>query len=194
MAIKAGGIPLLDGAPLWLAANWWNYAPVILVTFYLTIAIFRQFQTRPPVQSSDAMQVQRPSMPIISEPVRTPGPTVEDPERKEKRERQRVIQLLDHAQRSAAMAMADSSSSGRVRTAERQLPSMKAAILSANKLFGIPILPEGSGAVLDLELQRRMIEMILPFLEAGHPDEAQQEAHAFLEKICKQKDGEAAST
>ncbi|MGC4251558.1 MAG: hypothetical protein QM605_08890 [Sphingobium sp.] len=41
MAVKAGGIPLLDGMPLWLTANWWNYIPLALVSIYLAIAIYR---------------------------------------------------------------------------------------------------------------------------------------------------------
>jgi len=46
MAVKAGGVPLLDGMPLWLTANWWNYIPLVLVSIYLAIAIYRVMKPR----------------------------------------------------------------------------------------------------------------------------------------------------
>lgn len=41
MAIKAGEIPLMAGAPPWLASPSWGYVPLILITFYLGVAIYR---------------------------------------------------------------------------------------------------------------------------------------------------------
>lgn len=120
----------------------------------------------------------RERAPQATEPART-----DDPARDDRRARQRVIQSLECAARCAGIAMADSSSAGRERAAERELPGIRAAILSANKLHGIPVPPEGRNAIDSLEIQRRMIEKILPFLKEGHTDEAQQEAGAFIARV-----------
>ena len=40
-AIKAGGLPLMNGAPSFFAAQWWNYLPVVLVSIYILIALYR---------------------------------------------------------------------------------------------------------------------------------------------------------
>jgi len=126
----------------------------------------------------------------LATPAATPSEDSEtegaDTDRRERRERQRVIQSLDYAYRTAGAAMAESSTAGRNRAAERNIPRMKAAILSANKVFGTPIPPEGKGAVLDLELSRRMIERILPFLREGHIDEAQREGVASLVRFVSE--------
>ena len=41
MAIKAGDLPLIEGAPMWLASRAWGYVPFVLVTFYLVVALYR---------------------------------------------------------------------------------------------------------------------------------------------------------
>lgn len=63
------------------------------------------------------------------------------------------------------------------------MPEMKAAMLSANKEFGIPIPPQGESVVMSLQMQGLMIDKILPLLRAGHIEEAQQEAEALIGKI-----------
>lgn len=47
MAIKAGGLPLIQGAPAWLASIWWNYIPIILVTLYVSVALYRALRPVP---------------------------------------------------------------------------------------------------------------------------------------------------
>lgn len=53
MAIKAAGLPLMQGAPIWLAANWWNYVPLLLLTLYLGIALYKTTQSQASLISSD---------------------------------------------------------------------------------------------------------------------------------------------
>jgi hypothetical protein len=48
MAIKAGDLPLVSGAPTWLASRAWSYVPFLLVTFYLVLAISRLRRTTTP--------------------------------------------------------------------------------------------------------------------------------------------------
>jgi hypothetical protein len=43
MAVKAADFSLMTGAPDWLAASWWNYVPLALVSVYVVIAIYRQY-------------------------------------------------------------------------------------------------------------------------------------------------------
>lgn len=194
MAFKASDAPLVSGAPTWLAANWWNYVPLVLVTFYLGVALYRHFHPLPSpipfsIESLPKAPAETPAVVPVREPAPVAAPVLEDQERKERRERQRVIQSLDHAHRVAGMAMADATSSGRERVAERELPGMRAAMLSAHKVFGMPLPPESRTALMDLELQRRMIEKALPFLQEGHPEEACREAQAFLDRLTNKEGG-----
>lgn len=60
---------------------------------------------------------------------------------------------------------------------------MRAALLSANKLCGIPIPREYEDKMLELEVQRRLIEKVLPFLKENHLEEAKAEGERFLAKV-----------
>lgn len=184
MAFKASDAPLVSGAPTWLAANWWNYVPLVLVTFYLGVALYRHFYPLPSpipfsIESLPSVPEPAPSVVLVSEPVTEAAPP-EDQERKERRERQRVIASLENALRVSGLAMADALPSARPRVAERELPTIKAAMLSAHKVFGLPQPTGSSGAIIDLELRRRIIEIALPYLHEGHEDEARQEVEALL--------------
>lgn len=66
MAIRAGGLPLLQGAPLWLAGNFWNYIPAILVSFYLIVALYRHFAFHPVEQPAPKDSKAAPSIRIES--------------------------------------------------------------------------------------------------------------------------------
>lgn len=169
MAVKAADFTLIEGAPTWLSANWWNYVPLTLISIFVVIALYRQF--RPHEALPEAA------------PAPEAAPTAETRDRDRHRERQRVIEALDYAKRHAAASMADVSSSGRELAASRAMPEMKAAMLSANKEFGIPIPPQGESVVMSLQMQGLMIDKILPLLRAGHIEEAQQEAEALIGKI-----------
>ena len=48
LASKSAEAPLMSGAPSWLAAPWWNYVPVVLVSFYLLGALYRLFASPRP--------------------------------------------------------------------------------------------------------------------------------------------------
>ena len=89
---------------------------------------------------------------------------------------QKVIRALEDARNYAHTAL----SLRTQRDAEMALPEMKAALLSANKHFKIPMLPLGLGAKLDIEAGMRLIEKINPLLDGGHIDEARTEAQAFI--------------
>lgn len=42
----------MNGAPFWLAANWWNYVPLALLTIYAVVALYRVIHPL----ASDTMQ------------------------------------------------------------------------------------------------------------------------------------------
>jgi hypothetical protein len=98
-------------------------------------------------------------------------------------EHQRVIRALRGAKDSAAIAIRTSTDTNRVREAEREMPQIRAALLSANKLYGLPMPTEGGGAVIALELHRRYIEKVLPYLQQGHIEEALRQAEAYLARF-----------
>lgn len=93
-----------------------------------------------------------------------------------KREDARVISSLKQAQFSAGIAMTRRSK----REAEKEVPVLKAALLSATKHFNIPELPAADEPEITLITGGRLIEKIMPFLEAGHFDEAKVEAQKFI--------------
>ena len=74
---------------------------------------------------------------------------------------------MDFARQSAGMPH-----NRTTREAEKEWPRMHAALLSANKEFGVPMPPIVNEAVMDLECGRRFLEQILPLLRADHAAEA----------------------
>ncbi len=96
-------------------------------------------------------------------------------------ETQKAISALYKARDDARIAVLR----GTDQAAERAIPGMKAALLTAQKRFGTPAvqLDDSMPPVTALELQRRLLERILPMLDAGHYDEAREEARAYLDKM-----------
>lgn len=52
MAVKAGQIPLVEGAPLWLTSNVWSYVPFGLITFYGGMVLWRIYNENTVVNHS----------------------------------------------------------------------------------------------------------------------------------------------
>lgn len=98
------------------------------------------------------------------------------------RETRRAIASLQRAEDEARLAVVHNTE----REAERAMPGMKAALITAQKRFGIPHVAlddEGQSPIYALEFRRRLLERILPMLEAGHYDEACAEAKAYMGKF-----------
>jgi hypothetical protein len=110
-----------------------------------------------------------------------------DPERERRREEQAVTYALNSARDDARCALADTAPSGQKRTAERQLPKLRSAMLSAHKLFGTPIPPEDENALLEVEFHCRMIEQMLPYLRKGHIEEARNKGQEFIDRIVNRR-------
>jgi hypothetical protein len=60
------------------------------------------------------------------------------------------------------------------------IPNVRAAILTAHKQFGIPILPESGDITRDVDDGGEFIAKILPLLEQGHLAEAKDVAISFI--------------
>ena len=175
MFIKADGFTLVTGAPTWLSSPIWSYVPLVLVSIYVAIAIYRLLHP---------MAVQEPVIPW-PEPLPSPGPPpLRSPsggrEAKAK-ERPFIIHTMDMARQSAGMPY-----NRNPREAEKEWPTMHAALLSAKKEFDIPMPPILGKTLLDLECGKRFLEQILPLLRAGHDDEARKAAEAFNERLKSQ--------
>lgn len=196
LAFKASDAPLVNGAPLWLAAHWWNYVPLALMSLYLVIAIYRLLQrpdqNQPQTSGGSPPLAHTPPEPVVDI---QPKPATAPPDhRNQRREDERVNDILRYAKDDAAIAASRYTSSNRNRTAESAIPRMKAALLSAHKHYGTPPLFETGEAHLDLELGRRLIEKVLPLLQEGHVDEARQEADAFMSRMTRRAAGDQASS
>lgn len=164
-AVKAGGLPLIAGAPQWLGSHIWGYVPLVLVTFYVIVAIYR---LKHPVQIEEQTG---PRAAVAAPPAR--GQSLEE------RKNRAVISEMNTARHMAMIAVRHNS----IREAEKEWPTMRAALLSAQKQFGMPMPPTGKGYLIDLECGRRMLEKSVPLLESGHVDEALQEAQAFIDRL-----------
>ncbi len=84
--------------------------------------------------------------------------------------------MIDHACQMAEFGLRH----GKPKEAEKEWPRMLAALLSAQKEFGIPMPPSGIGALADLRIAEQMLEQVVPLLKAGHDAEAQQVAMSFI--------------
>ncbi|UZK64947.1 hypothetical protein [Sphingomonas sp. M1-B02] len=62
-AVKAGGLPLMTGAPAWLASNIWGYVPAILVSFYIVVALYRLWRPNKAGTYDSVYPVQQPVYP-----------------------------------------------------------------------------------------------------------------------------------
>jgi len=114
--------------------------------------------------------------------LRAPKP-INDPEITSTDKVARTLLFLSEAKRKATNTMAHNYTQPEC---ERTLPIIRAALLSANKQFGIPLMAESGEAALDLEAGRRLIEKILPFLQQGHIDEARQAGRDWIEKLGRE--------
>ena len=94
-----------------------------------------------------------------------------------------LIRDLDFARQSAYVR--------NPREAEMEWPKMQAALLSANKEFGIPMPPLGFGPIADLERGKRLLEKVIPLLRAGHDEVARKEAQDFVDSLKPKDDGVA---
>ena len=109
------------------------------------------------------------------------GDQRDQPEKRFRGDTISVILALDRAKKQAVSALSELSQVGRQRAADRQMPVMRAAFLTAHKECGIPLPPEGDGSFKDLARHVHMIEKILPYLRQGHVAEAKSQAQAFLD-------------
>ena len=165
MAVKGGGLTLIKGVPVWLSSQYLSYIPLFFVSFYAFIGIYRYFY---------------PATDIAIRPSSTP--------------------LLNHGEaqskheiiESMWLALTDEKTSearkrGAVRDAELALPRVKAAILSAHKRFGTRLPSQFEDINIDLEIQCRILERIIPLIRMGHIEEARTEVDLFIEKIVNNR-------
>lgn len=162
LAVKTGELTLMDGAPDWLAANWWGYVPAVLLTFYVIAAFYRLL--RP-------VGVEAAPTPYLSE---NAGAVTRG-----MNEDQRTIQALAFAKHAAKLGVGHRS----VAAAEKELPTMKAALLLSHNVFQTPLPAEVGRAAVDLENGRRLIEAMLPFLQHGLIKEAISEGERLLGEL-----------
>ena len=155
LAFKAWGAPLVKGAPAVLASNIWNFVPAVLVTFAIAVFIWRQVK---PVEPRPVGQNAKGAVTTPLLPVHV-------------KQRSSVLYDTKIVARDARSAMADNPT---LRTAEKQLPRIKANMLTLTKEFGVKFPPTTGKANLDLEGYLRVIEEMLPYLSEGH-DEAARE-------------------
>lgn len=168
MAIKSAGFALTQGAPAWLAANWWNYVPLFLLSIYFGIAIYRAL--RPPKSLKTSI--------VIPENLKTQTEN-------------------DHFARESAIYSIKSAKNGinhlvnsrNNRDVELKLHEVRAALLTANRQFGLPQLPALEDTRLELKASERLIELVLPYLEEQHIGEARTQAQAFLDKFSTIQNG-----
>jgi len=163
MAIKAGGIPLMQGAPVWLAASWWNYIPLVLLTFYLGSTIFRQFR------------------PLLADNV--PHENEQRPKAEKPKTDYYAIRHAIDAIKSAKRDMLSFVNSRDNRKVELKLHDVRAALLTAYRQFDLPRLPAEDEMRMELLAAERYIELVLPYLEEKHFDEARAEAQRLVDKL-----------
>lgn len=165
MAIRTGDLSLIVGAPHWLTSQTWDRIPLFLISLYFLVVFYRLI--RPEGQSRQITSASKESL------------AGQAKKREANDARYKVIQQLNSASIRAKAAIGRNN----VRESEKEWPTMLAALVSANKQFGIPMPKLGTHPTLNLELARRLIEQCLPLLKSGHDDEAQATAITYLSKF-----------
>lgn len=169
LAFKSWGAPLVSGAPTVLTAPFWNFIPAVLVSFALGAFIYRQF--KPIAFKPDIVQAgERKAVAGSALPFRL-------------KQRSSVLYDTKLVARDARSAMADNPTH---RTAEKQLPRIRAMMLTLSKEFGVSF-PKSTGkANLDLEGYLRVIEEMLPYLSEGHDEAAREVGEKWISKLDQQ--------
>ena len=93
----------------------------------------------------------------------------------------KAIDALSHARSSAAYAI-DLKDNWE---GEKTRNIMRAALITAGKQFDLPEVPETGEIWFDLTVRMRLIDQVMPFLEAGHIEEARGEAQRVADTVKK---------
>ncbi len=168
MAIKGGveAWPAASRALPQMSAGWLSFVPLAL----LLIAAIRSIG-----KATAPVAVNAPV------PLAAPAPA-KGAAKTDVRDRQAMISGIDYARQWAAVGARNRTA----REAEKDWPRMLAALLSAQKEFGMPMPPIGRGAILNVECGKRFLEQIVPLLQAGHDEEARQAGQAFIDRLTPQ--------
>ena len=167
MAIKGGveAWPAASRALPQMSAGWLSFVPLVLLLIAAIISIGRA------------------GAPVAN--VMTADEQAAEPGKSAKSENRRVIQALRGAKYRAESLTSHRDQSG----AEKIQPEMTAALLSSQKHFGTPMTGDFGTPGNTLEVGRRMIERMLPYLEQGHTTEACKEAEAILASLREKYEG-----
>jgi hypothetical protein len=98
--------------------------------------------------------------------------------------RENAISSLQAAKQSADYAITRNGD----RASRSELPVMRAALLTAQKVFGTPTMPDLGDAKAELMFSAQLVEQIIPFLMQGHVDQAKSAAEAFVRPLNEAKD------
>ncbi len=132
----------------WLAAPVASPAVQLARTVIATVVQSGAFVMVGTISIAALMISRQPkATPTPSEPPAAPAP--------DQKEFDRVIRALKSAKDGATIVIQTATEKSQIRDAEREMPQMRASLLSAHKLFGLPMPPEDREAFMSLELHRR---------------------------------------
>jgi hypothetical protein len=159
LAIKSANVPLMTGAPTFLAAGFWNYVPLALITIALAIFLFRQ--VRPEALTQTAPQ-QRPED--------------EPPPFNEKRVglSNALIEV------SRARASARDAYGNRRPNLQPTISTMESALATVRRTFDIETPPPTGHGRTDLKLWLDYFDVVWPFIRSGNYEEAKKRATKFV--------------
>jgi hypothetical protein len=161
MAVKAGDLPLAAGAPSWLAASWWGGVPLILISFYLVITVYK------------AISPELDKTSIADKP--------EAEVRKVTDSSQHFARWHAISDLKGAKSAAEDALRSQIATRhDKALHAVRAAMLTASNVFGIANLPEIVDPRQELIASIKIIERILPYLDAKHDEKARSEVDKLI--------------
>ena len=175
LALRAAGAPLLPGMPALLAANFWSFVPVTLISIAGVIYLYRLF--RPQAAESIAA-------PTVAEP---PPPPVDDQQTRNRK----AIERLKAARDSAAIAVSQGSETSRAKA----FHELEAAMVSIENRFDIWRL---TGAEehghrhsfrMVLEYYVRYVDSFYPLLRDDYVQQARTKALAFTNPFVEDDEG-----
>jgi hypothetical protein len=168
----------------WLTGEWEAIrdAPVIFIAavIVISIVIWRAMEWRYAGEIARLRSDRDDWQAKASAPVRVAeAPAEATPRPLGRSDKQRALDEIRLAMEYARVAIGEQT----IVAAEGELPRMRAALLTANKHFGIEIPSDGRDAVYTLEKGRRLLREVYPLLKAGHTDEARASGAAFVARL-----------
>lgn len=161
MAIKQGveSWPAASEALPFMSLGWLSFVPLVLLLVAASLTIVRSPHALPPKVNAAPTEESKPKPDYYA------------------------IRHAIHAIKQVRSGILEAVNSRGNRRVELKLHDVRAALLTAYRQFDLPRLPSEDEMRVELLNAERYIELVLPYLEERHFDEARDQARGFVDNL-----------